>query len=573
MSFPRDAYPYTNFHELNLGYFIVHFREIFSQWADLYDQMLDWKDATTDELAAWKTGVEADLDQREAALRAELEAWKAQTGQDIAGWEDATLAALTAWQTATQAVFEAIRVEAAGSATAAAASATAAATAKTAAETAQAAAEAAATSVQASAAQIATNTGDIAELKTQMNEVISATRVTQADDIGGSENFVINDGSIYAISRTLPYNCAAFDAKQLKFQYRRRSSAYQFYVGVLINGHFVGCQTNIVNSEVKEIYDTSNTTFSSATIITSIADDTYDSNFYNFTATVKNNIFSLSKENNIILSFSIDSSVTISGIAFLNYQLASSQSYGPDLINCQIITDVLAQKITNELQYMDIVGTKSNYRIVAGAIRNSGNGWDFIVDENHRANLNCTGISTDANNNLIIQYAAIDAKKIISFIIAPDETFASAGYLIGASVGKTAAYCQISQAIPDAVSGDIVVTDASTMSIEHNNGISAVSWDSENSRLTITHRNIQGKTVNVTQYKYGRYNGRLYSSSATSTTIEFYDSDWNKVTTPNGYMSFAFTRQNLTNSKTLTINPDRLVSGTGNFWFIGIFEV
>lgn len=162
--FPTDKYPYTNFHELNLGYFIVHFKEIFSQWADLYDQMLSWKDATEEELAAWKASVESDLDQREAALRAELDAWKTQTGQDIAGWEDATLATLTAWQTATQAVFEAIRVEAAGSATAAAASATTAAAAKTAAETAQAAAEAAASSIQASAAQIAANATDISEL-------------------------------------------------------------------------------------------------------------------------------------------------------------------------------------------------------------------------------------------------------------------------------------------------------------------------------------------------------------------------------------------------------------------------
>ena len=165
-----DNYPYTNFHELNLGYFIIHFREIFSQWADLYDQMLDWKDATDTELESWKTGVEANLDQREAALRAELETWKTQTGQDIAGWEDATLAALTAWKTATQTVFEAISVEAAGSATAAAASATDAATAKTAAETAQAAAEAAAASVTASATQIATNTADISDLKTQIEE-------------------------------------------------------------------------------------------------------------------------------------------------------------------------------------------------------------------------------------------------------------------------------------------------------------------------------------------------------------------------------------------------------------------
>ena len=197
MSFPRDAYPYTNFHELNLGYFIVHFREIFSQWADLYDQMLNWKDATDEELATWKAGVEADLDQREAALRAELETWKAQTGQDIAGWEDATLAALTAWQTATQAVFEAIRVEAAGSASAAAASAGDAATAKTAAETAQAAAEAAAASVQASAAQITTNTEDIADLKTQITHITpDMTTFVAGGEIDPDGNLIYPDDLI-----------------------------------------------------------------------------------------------------------------------------------------------------------------------------------------------------------------------------------------------------------------------------------------------------------------------------------------------------------------------------------------
>ena len=210
MSFPRDAYPYTNFHELNLGYFIVHFREIFSQWADLYDQMLNWKDATDEELATWKAGVEADLDQRAAALRAELETWKAQTGQDIAGWEDATLVALTEWQTATQAVFEAIRVEAAGSASAAAASAGDAATAKTAAETAQAAAEAAAASVQASAAQITTNTEDIADLKTEItkfleNSTFDFSEITPDSGFGispGNSWVTDNDFKSYNIELT-----------------------------------------------------------------------------------------------------------------------------------------------------------------------------------------------------------------------------------------------------------------------------------------------------------------------------------------------------------------------------------
>lgn len=239
MSFPRDAYPYTNFHELNLGYFITHFREIFSQWADLYDQMTDWKDATDEELATWKAGVEDDLDQREAALRAELETWKAQTGQDIAGWEDATLAALTAWQTATQAVFEAIRVEAAGSATAAAASAGDAATAKTAAETAQAAAEAAAASIASSAAQIATNTADISDLKTQINEIVNANfqKIDVKTFFADTKNFLGFTAQGVSVSNTYYIRCNA-------------SSTYNSYAFVPISNSHIYVDV----SELETVY-------------------------------------------------------------------------------------------------------------------------------------------------------------------------------------------------------------------------------------------------------------------------------------------------------------------------------
>ena len=46
MPFPFDKYPWLNFQELNLAYFIKHFREIFQQWDTLLHEMYDWKDAT-----------------------------------------------------------------------------------------------------------------------------------------------------------------------------------------------------------------------------------------------------------------------------------------------------------------------------------------------------------------------------------------------------------------------------------------------------------------------------------------------------------------------------------------------
>lgn len=154
MPFPYDRYPWLNFQELNLAYFIRHFQEIFEQWTQLLADN-----------EAWKTATEQDLEDWKADTLGALDVWKTETESSIEGWESATLAALTAWQTAAETAFEAIRVQAAASATAAAGSATAAQTAQTAAEAAKTAAETAAASVTASAAQIATNTTDISSLR------------------------------------------------------------------------------------------------------------------------------------------------------------------------------------------------------------------------------------------------------------------------------------------------------------------------------------------------------------------------------------------------------------------------
>ena len=173
MPFPFDIYPWANYQELNLAYFIARFQEIFRQWADLYDTMTTWQAQTNADLEAWKTAVVNDIIAREATLRQELAAWKASTEQDISSWETATLAALTAWQTAAEAQFETIRTQAAASATAAAGSAADAAIAKTAAETAQAAAEAAAASVAESAAQISANAAHISDLESSRISMIA----------------------------------------------------------------------------------------------------------------------------------------------------------------------------------------------------------------------------------------------------------------------------------------------------------------------------------------------------------------------------------------------------------------
>lgn len=161
MPFPFDKYPWVNFHELNLAYFIKHFREIFQQWDELYNGMLAWKADTDEELETWKNGVMDAIDNWEHDFSAAIQVWQQETETDLDNWKITTLAALDAWKTATEAVFESIRVQAAGSASAAAQSANDADSARAAAVTAQTAAENAASRVENAMSLISENTAII----------------------------------------------------------------------------------------------------------------------------------------------------------------------------------------------------------------------------------------------------------------------------------------------------------------------------------------------------------------------------------------------------------------------------
>jgi hypothetical protein len=92
-----------------------------------------------------------------------------------------------------------------------------------------------------------------------------------------------------------------------------------------------------------------------------------------------------------------------------------------------------------------IAGCKSptqytNDFIVAGVVRNSGDGWGLIEDSTHTAR-NVLRVTED-NNNIIVYYAK-PASMVVSLVVTPDEEFASQGYFVGASVGLEACYIRI----------------------------------------------------------------------------------------------------------------------------------
>ena len=156
-----NNYPYTNFHELNLAYFLQQFEQIFQQWHELYTTLQEWKVTTTEELETWKAAQEAAMEAWESDLLADLAAWKSTTEDDISAWETATLSALDDWKDAFETLFDSTFSDISDIKTDAE-------DARDAAIAAQEAAEAAAASVSSSSAQITANAADIALLTDEL---------------------------------------------------------------------------------------------------------------------------------------------------------------------------------------------------------------------------------------------------------------------------------------------------------------------------------------------------------------------------------------------------------------------
>jgi hypothetical protein len=73
--------------------------------------------------------------------------------------------------------------------------------------------------------------------------------------------------------------------------------------------------------------------------------------------------------------------------------------------------------------------------VVACALRNSGSGWAVISDTGHEPS-GLTGPYVVQNADHLELQHAVGATRVVSMIVAPDETFAQVGLRVGASAGK-----------------------------------------------------------------------------------------------------------------------------------------
>ena len=81
--------------------------------------------------------------------------------------------------------------------------------------------------------------------------------------------------------------------------------------------------------------------------------------------------------------------------------------------------------------------------IIAGAIRQNANmTWSVISDSAHTS-MNIDSV-TVKDNFIVVKYSQT-ASKVITFIVADDETFATKNYKAGASVGLGSALIAVSK--------------------------------------------------------------------------------------------------------------------------------
>ena len=98
-----------------------------------------------------------------------------------------------------------------------------------------------------------------------------------------------------------------------------------------------------------------------------------------------------------------------------------------------IIIFILGIAIVNKLSYKSIATVTMNneYNIIAGVIRNSGNGWKLIQNETHET----IGIKNVTQDDEKITITYDENKKVNALSTTVDETMANEGYKVGASVG------------------------------------------------------------------------------------------------------------------------------------------
>lgn len=220
---------------------------------------------------------------------------------------------------------------------------------------------------------------------------------------------------------------------------------------------------------------------------------------------------------------------------------------------------------------MGVVGRR--VKIVACVLRcdEFGN-WNIINDSMH-GSINVDSVSQDSQY-IHVSYTGLQAKKVITFIAAPDEAWAGK-YSFGASVGTATAsiMCRenpVSDKSPN-ISG-FVFYDGSSWQVANNTGnLSVINYDPVTGLLKLSHDSIGNTVVHVNSRDAKHIvGGGWVGDSESWVYIRNYDGTPAPLdATVRLYFSRERTFVMPTNK---LVNPANMGS-EGNIWCFGMFEI
>ena len=201
------------------------------------------------------------------------------------------------------------------------------------------------------------------------------------------------------------------------------------------------------------------------------------------------------------------------------------------------------------------------FKIVSCVLRNYSGTWKLITEGDHLP-INVKAVTQD-ETGITIEYP-FTAKNVVSLLVTPDEDYAKKNIFCGASVGLSHSKIQIFQ---PAVAGGYIAYSGDAWNVNGN----IVSADFEGGNLKVTHPADNGASeyaASVNKRNPNDYDPLLLSVGVTTTEIGFYDSDGNKVTTPDSNMKVYLNRGLFGKLVVPAFAPT-----DGNLWVLGIMEV
>lgn len=207
------------------------------------------------------------------------------------------------------------------------------------------------------------------------------------------------------------------------------------------------------------------------------------------------------------------------------------------------------------------------YAVVACVLRNinDGGGWRVIADSVH-GNINVSSVTNDTSV-IVVNWAGLSVKKVISFVACPDDTYAKAGYFFGSSVGVNAANISIrkQRSVADYVSYNGSAFVSNTVGV-----FTQTSYTS--GVLTLSHASVNvssdGIIASLVQ-RDGTYVAHLGSAAATSTQVKFYDWAGTLITVADANMKFYLNRGQYSGAE----DPSLTYLTSANVWCYGVMEL